>query len=94
MKNICRKTLKSFISAAADDLTLLADLKTERTALARELLTNPESGTEITSGSGNGTSFTGQTAFTKSERLAFLEYAIDAIENEQPPPNRTYGVFW
>ena len=50
-----------------DDAALLADLNTERTALTRELLTDPEAGKEIINGSSFGASLT----MTKAQRLEF-----------------------
>lgn len=94
MKYVTRKVLKAYIAAAAADGTLEATLTTERNALAAELLTNDEAGTEIVSGSGNGTSFTGQISMTKAERLEFLQLVLEAIDSGQVPANTTYGTFY
>ena len=90
---VTRQLLRAYISAAVDDTDLRDTLVTERNTLARELLTNPDSGSELTTGSGNGLNFTAQVNFTKTQRLEFLEHVITAIDNGQPPPSRVYGVF-
>jgi hypothetical protein len=93
MKHVTRKTIKAFIAANTADPSLEATLTTERNELALELLNNPEASTEIVSGSGNGASFTGQVSMTKTERLDFLQWVLDALDSGQVPANTTYARF-
>jgi hypothetical protein len=85
---------KAIIQAYQADNTLLTAFQTERNSLVLELASNPESAKEITSGSGNGTSFTANVSMTKGQRLSFLQIAIDAIQRGYPTPNKSIGVFW
>jgi hypothetical protein len=93
MRQFTRKTIKAFIAANAIDGTLETTLTTERNELALELLNNPEAATEIVSGSGNGVSFAGQVSMTKTERLDFLQWVLEALASGQVPANTTYARF-
>jgi len=90
---ISRIIEKAIIQAHALDNTLLATFTTERNELVMELATNPEASRELTSGSGNGTSFTASVSMTKGQRLEFLQLAIDAINRGYATPNSAIGVF-
>ena len=81
MTNLTPDQLRAVIETAKSDTNFLVDLIAERDSLARELLLNPESSTEIISGKTSDKEFTSQLSFTKGDRLTFLQTAIDAIRN-------------
>ena len=93
MRQLSRKVLKAYIDYNTSNPAFITTLTAERDTLALELVSNPEAMTDIVSGSGNGTSFTGQVTMNKVERLEFLQYIVDVIASGQLPPNTTYARF-
>lgn len=91
---ITKTQLRAFIAAAASNETLYTDLTTERDRLALELINNPESASEIISGSGGGTAFTGQVNMTKTARLDYLQLIIETIDRGEAPHSTSYARFW
>lgn len=73
--------------------TQTAALRTEMNSLAVKIATDPSYGTQITSSTVNGQSFSGTPTMTNVERLMALRIFDKAVTNSVPPTSRTYATF-
>lgn len=80
-------------STLKDDASAVAALRAELSTLALKIGTDPGFGTQITSGTINGQSYTGETVLSNMERLAMLRAFIRAVDAGAPPATRTYARF-
>lgn len=69
------------------DTTLVAEIRSERNSLARELALNPQKSREVVNGSGNGQSYTVQVSMTWEQRLNLLHSVLAHYESGTVPSN-------
>lgn len=86
LANILYSTLK-------DDATAVASIRAELAALALNIATDASYGTQITSATVNGQSYSGQSVMTNLERLSLLRAFIRAVDAGAPPSTRTFAAF-
>lgn len=76
-----------------DDPSILDDLKEKRRALATAEISGDAAGREITSGGGNGMTFTALVTLTKRDQATYIDYAIRYIEGDVGAHGRSYARF-
>ena len=78
-------------STLKDDAAAVAELRAELSSLALKIGTDPGFGTQITSGTVNGQSYSGESVLTNMQRLGMLRAFIAAVDAGAPPSTRTYA---
>lgn len=86
-------TARRIYNATKCNPAAVAQIRSEYTALALSLATDPDSAFELTSSTVNGQTFSGKRTSTNDERLALLAEVIWMYDNEQALPRTTRVLF-
>jgi hypothetical protein len=86
-------TARLIYRATRNDALAVASIRSEYTALALSLATDPDSAFELTSSTVNGQTFSGKRTTTNGERLAMLSEIIWSYDNGQALPRSTRIIF-